>query len=95
MKLQDIKIKKKFVQGIEVPLQNATLILIVAPKGYLACGYWNLEAAEKFGDAACIVKGVKSIDDALSAKVAAVSSLGSKFGITTDMSGREALERLL
>lgn len=95
MKLQDIKIKEKFVQGIEIPLKNATLILIVAPKGYIVCGYWNMQSAEKFGDAACIVRGVKNIDDALKAKIEDVSKAAKKIGIKKGLSAIKALEKML
>lgn len=95
MKVEDITINSKIVRGIEIPLQNSVLILLIAQKGYIACGYWNIATAEKFGDAACIVRGVKTLKDALSSKVAEVSSGAEKLGIKTGMSVIEALEKLL
>ncbi|PKN02253.1 MAG: DUF1805 domain-containing protein [Elusimicrobia bacterium HGW-Elusimicrobia-1] len=94
MKLSDVKIKNKYAQGIELPLKNATLIMIVAPKGYAACGYWNIAAAEKFGDAAFIVRGVKNIDEALDAAVADVTPAARRRGIKSGMICRKALEKL-
>jgi uncharacterized protein YunC (DUF1805 family) len=94
MKLSDVKIKNKYAQGIELPLKNASLIMIVAPKGYVACGYWNIAAAEKFADAACIVRGVKNLDEALAAKVAEVTPAAARLGIKTGMICRKALEKL-
>ncbi len=95
MKIHDIKIKEKFVQGIEIPLKNATLILIVAPKGYIACGYWSMQSAEKFGDVACIVRGVKNIDALLKAKIEEVSPAAEKIGLKKGMSAVKALEKML
>jgi len=95
MKITDIKIKDgKYVQGLEVPLGQATFILIKAPKGYVACGYWNIDAAEKFSDAAAIVRGVKNIDDALHAAITDTTSSARKLGIKKGMICLKALEKL-
>ncbi len=95
MKLTDIKIKGKFVQGLELPLGNATLILIKARKGYIACGYWNLAAAEKFGDAAGIVRGVKNLDEALASPIAELTTKARQLGVQEGMTCRQALEKLI
>lgn len=80
--------------GIRIELQNANLLLITAKNGYIMCGYLNIEAAEKKGDAACIVTGVKTFDDVLNARVAKASSQAEKLGIKEGMKGREALKIL-
>jgi uncharacterized protein YunC (DUF1805 family) len=69
---KNIKIDRKNAVGVKVDLEGAPLLLIIAPKGYVMCGYLNLETAEKFGQVAAIVTGVKSFDDILSAKVAKI-----------------------
>ncbi|MDI6756465.1 MAG: DUF1805 domain-containing protein [Endomicrobiia bacterium] len=94
MKVSDVKIKDKYACGIEIALNNAAFIIITAPKGYVACGYWNMAAAEKFGDAACIVRGVKNLDDALAAKIIATTPAARRLGIKTSMVCRKALEKL-
>jgi uncharacterized protein YunC (DUF1805 family) len=77
--------------GVHVKLPNADFLLILGKKGYLMCGYLNMETAEKKGDAAAIVKNVASFEDVLSAKVVSVSSFAEKLGVLVGMTGREAL----
>jgi len=91
---REIMIGNNKAEGIEIGLGNAVLVLAIGKKGYIMCGYLNLEAAEKFGDCAAIVKGVKTVDDLLAAKVFAVTKNAEKSGINAGMSGREALEKL-
>ncbi len=69
----------------------APLLLIRGSKGFLGCGYFSLEALDKIGDAAAIVKGVKDFDQMLSAKVAVVSEKAKALGVAEGMSGKEAL----
>jgi uncharacterized protein YunC (DUF1805 family) len=80
--------------GVHVKLQNADLLLILGGRGYIMCGYLNMETAEKKGDAAVMVTGVSSFEEMLSAKVASVSSFGKELGIKEGMTGREALSFL-
>ncbi len=75
-----------------IELQNANLVLVKARQGYVMCGYLNLEAAEKLGDAACVVTGVKTAEDALEAEVKACTTKAGELGVKTGMTGREALE---
>lgn len=92
---RDITINNKVIQGVEIPLSNTSLILAAAPKGYVMCGYLNLDAAEIFGDCAAIVKGIKNLDDLLTGKVVAVTSAASKAGIEVGMTGRDALSKMV
>jgi len=80
--------------GILVRLGNANLILIVAEKGFVACGYLNMETAERLGDALALVTGVKTFDDVLNAEIIKASSKAKEFGVTEGMTGKEALELL-
>jgi len=59
------------------------------------CGYLNMETAEKLGDAACMVRGVKTVDDLLNAKIVEMTSKAKQFGIEMGMTGRETLEKLV
>ncbi|MBN2013590.1 MAG: DUF1805 domain-containing protein [Candidatus Altiarchaeota archaeon] len=80
--------------GIRIELQNANLLLITAERGYVMCGYLDIKAAEKLGDSACIVTGVKTFDDVLESRIVGVSSKARELGIREGMSGREALSLL-
>jgi uncharacterized protein YunC (DUF1805 family) len=59
------------------------------------CGYLNIESADKLGVAAAMVRGVKTIDDLLAAKVQDVSKAAVARGVKTGTAGRDALARLL
>ncbi len=65
--------------------------MINAPKGMLACGYISMDAAEKFGDALVIVRGVSSYDDMLKKEVCEVSKKAIELGVSIGMTGKEAL----
>jgi uncharacterized protein YunC (DUF1805 family) len=77
-----------------IKLQNGNLVLIKAKKGFLMCGYLNIETAEKLGDAAGVVRGVKDPDEALEAKIVAVTKKARELGVTEGMTGRAALEKM-
>ena len=74
-----------------IPTTNTNVLIIGAEKGFLACGYLNVEVANKVNDVCAIVTGVKTPDDMLEAKVVAVSNAASKLGVKEGMSGKEAL----
>ena len=68
------------------------LLVIKGSKGFLGCGYINVEACNKTGEACGIVTGVKTHDAMLSAEVTAVSIDAEKLGVRVGMKGEKALE---
>ncbi len=92
---KEIKLKDKFATGIQVNLPKANLVLVAAEKGFICCGYLDLSTAEKLSEAACLARGVKTIEDLLDAKIAGLTTPAEKLGIKLGMSGKEALEFLL
>ena len=70
IKIEQIYIDGTRVQGIIIESPGGTghpnMIIIQCRNGYLMCGYLNLDAAERFGDAAVVVSGA-DFDDILSA----------------------------
>ena len=63
MVTKEIKVKNSIFKGIELDLCNsAKLLVITGNKGYIMCGYLNINTAQKREDVACIVTGVKTID---------------------------------
>ena len=80
---------------ILIELNNANLILVKAPKGFLMCGYLDIAIAEKLQDAACVIQGVKTVEELLNSPVVKLTRYAQKLGITINMSGRQALERLI
>jgi uncharacterized protein YunC (DUF1805 family) len=75
-----------------IKLQKANLVLIKAKNGYIMCGYLNMDVAQKIGDAAAMVSGVKSAEDALKATIKACTSEAKALGVKEGMSGHQALE---
>jgi len=86
-----IKAGKKYIETFLIRLAAKNLILLRGSKGYLMCGYLNLKAAQKFGDAAIKITGVSSIEEALKAKVHSLTSAAKKLGIHKGQPVKEAL----
>lgn len=92
---REVKVGEKKALGIRIELPGAPLLLLVAPKGYVMCGYLNVETAERLGQAAAVVTGVRGIEEMLEARVAKATTKAKELGIEEGMSGREALRLML
>jgi uncharacterized protein YunC (DUF1805 family) len=95
MRTIDVEIGKKKGVGMEIELPKAPLVLVKGKHGFVMCGYLNAEVADKMGEAAAVVRGVKTVDDLLAAKITAVTAAASARGVSVGMTGREALSHLL
>jgi len=91
---QEVAIDGKKTIGLKVDLQGAPLFLLVAQKGYVMCGYLNIDTAERLGQAAAVVTGVKSFEDVLNAKVVRLTTRAKQLGVREGMLGRDALRRM-
>ena len=80
--------------GLKVETTKAVLLMIKGRRGFLGCGYFNVDTADKLGEAVAIVTGVKTYDDMLAARIVRASREAGALGIEAGMSGREALARL-
>ena len=77
-----VEVDKESFLGLKAELPNSPpLLLLVGNKGFVMCGYLNMEAAERLGTIAAMVSGVKSIDDVLRAEVKAATSKAKDLGI--------------
>lgn len=88
---KNIKVGKKAVEAVLLPLAGKNLIVIRGSRGYIMCGYLNMRAAEKFKDVAVKITGVSTIDDALGTSVASCTSAARRLGIRKNQSIREVL----
>jgi uncharacterized protein YunC (DUF1805 family) len=77
---------------VDLPDCPAPLLLIIADKGFVMCGFLNVEAAEKLNVAAAVVSGVKSFEDVLNAQVKAATGKARALGVELGMKGDEALK---
>lgn len=82
----------KAFEGEIVP--GSSLVFIMGDKGFIMCGYLNIETAEKQGNLAAVATGIKTVDDMLKTKIVSVTSAAKRAGITKGMPVIDALERL-
>ena len=93
--MQTIPLKKGKATGYCINLGKAPLLIIQAKKGYVMCGYLNMSAANKIGDIAGKVTGVKTFDDMLNAKVIEISENAARIGLKQGMNAKDFLNVLL
>ena len=65
-----------------------------APKGFLACGYINIETCNKTEEVCAIVTGVNDYNEMQRASVVAVSKSALALGIAVGDSGETALKKM-
>ena len=85
----------KTFQGVKSMLPDLPpLLLIKGEKGFIMCGYLNLDVAEKLGAAAATVSGVNSFNDVLDAEIKASTSKAMKLGVEPGKVVREVIMKL-
>ena len=80
--------------GLRFNLMKASFLVVKVAKGYVMCGYLNMETADKLGDCAGRVSGVANFEALLDAKINAVSMAAKERGLHEGMSAREFLNAL-
>jgi uncharacterized protein YunC (DUF1805 family) len=70
------------------------LLIMPAAKGFLACGYINVETCNATEEACAIVRGVNSYDDMKKASVVAISNKAKELGIEVGDTGATALMKM-
>ena len=94
MLIEQIQLENGCALGLKFEMQKYPLLVIRAEKGFLMCGYLNVNAAETLGDTAAKVKGVQSFEDMLKAQIIEATQMARELGIEPGMTGREALEKM-
>ncbi len=94
MLIEQVNLENGCALGLKLDMERAPLLVIRAKKGFIMCGYLNMDVANKLGDVAVRVTGVKSFEDVLNAKAVDVSEAAKKLGITVGMTGKEALNKM-
>jgi len=90
-----VKVDGKAYLGLKADLpESPPLLLILAEKGFLMCGFLNVESAEKLAAAAAMVTGVKCFEDVLNAQVKALTTKAKSLGVEAGMKGSEALKHM-
>ena len=92
--MKKIIVDKYEFEGYRIPTQSANILLIKAKHGFLGCGYFSIDTANRLQETVAIVSGVQPYDDMLNATVVNVSAAAEKNGIIKGMSGRDALLKM-
>lgn len=96
LNVMTVKVDGKTCLGVKVELpESPPLVMIIADKGFVMCGFLNVETAEKLGVAAVMVSGVKTFEEILNAEVRAATSKAKSLGVKLGMRGLDALKRML
>jgi len=80
--------------AVHIPTEKTNILLVKATGGFVGCGYFDVNVANRVGDAVAIVTGVKTIDNLLAAPIVRLSDRARDAGVTEGMSGRDALKFL-
>ncbi|MBI5227636.1 DUF1805 domain-containing protein [Candidatus Micrarchaeota archaeon] len=90
--MDEVTVEGKKYIALTGEIGNLPLIVVKAKKGYIACSYIDKETAEKVGDIAAFVSGVKNLDDVKKAKIRCATTWAEDLGIREGMSVKKALE---
>ncbi|MCW3984934.1 MAG: DUF1805 domain-containing protein [Candidatus Bathyarchaeota archaeon] len=95
IRVGQLKVDGKTALGLKVDLPDSPpLVAVIGEKGFVMCGFLNVDVAERLGVTAAMVSGVKTFDDMLDAEIRAVTSEAEMRGIRQGMKGREAVKLL-
>ncbi|MEX2723899.1 MAG: YunC family protein [Candidatus Freyarchaeota archaeon] len=94
IQIEQLKIGNASCLGIKIDLKPAPLLLIIGEKGFLSCGFLNIEVADILGVAAAVVTGVKTFEDVLNGEVKSLTTRAKEMGVKAGQKGREAMSKL-
>lgn len=94
MIIEQIALETGIALGLKFEMQNAPLLVIKADKGFVMCGYLDIDMANTLGDVAVRVRGVNTFEDVLDAQVVGITQAAADIGIDIKMNARDALERM-
>jgi uncharacterized protein YunC (DUF1805 family) len=90
-----VKVEGHTAVGLRMDLPDSPpLVAVIGERGFVMCGFLDIDAAERLGVAAAVVSGVKTFDDVLKAEVKAVTSKAEGLGVRRGITGYEALRVL-
>lgn len=93
--IDKIEVEGESFLGLKVTFEDLPpLLLIKGGKGFVMCGYLNLEAAERLGATAAVVSGVNSFDDILNARIKSATSKARALGLESGKVVKTVLGRL-
>jgi uncharacterized protein YunC (DUF1805 family) len=95
VEVKGIDIDGKKVIGVKVELPNSPPLLVIrGEKGFIMCGYLDINIADKLGLVAARVTGVKSIEEMLDKEIVDATSKALENNIRPGMKVGEVLKNL-
>lgn len=96
---QKVTLTSKEADGYVIPLKQVNVVFVVTDKGMVGCGAFDVMALDSFTIPAAKVKSatgspIATIEDLMNGVVKEANKEAVKLGITTGMSGKEALDLL-
>ncbi|MEM1825468.1 MAG: DUF1805 domain-containing protein [Desulfurococcaceae archaeon] len=81
--------------GVEIELPNSPpLVLIRGSRGFVMCGYLDIDTAEKLGAIAVKVRGVKNVEEMLEKEICEVTSKARDNGFNTGVKVKDIIKYL-
>lgn len=78
---QKVRISGSEYEYLRMDMGNAPLVIVKGRRGYVMCGYLNLDAANKLGDCAVRVTGVEDLESVLESTAVGISDAARNLGI--------------
>ena len=99
VQLVPLRVRDGMCVGVALTLPRTTLLVAVAPRGYVMCGLLDVERLDELhperGIVAARVSGVRSPEDILVSRVDAVTAGARALGVVEGMTGADALGLML
>jgi uncharacterized protein YunC (DUF1805 family) len=93
--VENLDIDGDSFQGLKVELKGLPpLVLIEGDKGFVMCGYLNIDAAECLGATAAVVSGVSSWEDVLNAQIKTATTKAKALGLEPSKVVRDVIAAL-
>ena len=94
-----ISTPKGLAEGISLKWESFSLLLIGAPKGFLACCIFDIDIIDQFGKPAALVKSspdspIGTLDNMLTLPLMKVNAKAAELGLEEGMPVASALELL-
>jgi len=98
IEIKPLDVKSGTVLGIRIENPEApekpAIIVLIAKRGLLVCGNFDINELDKRGVTAARVTGLTRIGDALERNVESATSRAKALGVDAGISGKDALEKM-